>query len=149
MVCFPSTLWGRPIRSPAYSHRPPCCIWQSFKTSAGMSVCELCPWQQANRGCHERAGQQRRRKENSNERKSVMEGTARETICDQMRVGVSEFQKRSFVWQMVSWDCWECWDWVFYRLSSLDIPDWLRLVLSIWPFISEVTALIPLLSSQL
>lgn len=59
---------------------PHCRIWQSFKTSPGMSVCVLCPWQQANRGCHERAGRRRRRrrrKENSNERR-VMEGTEKE-----------------------------------------------------------------------
>lgn len=39
MVCFPTPLWGRPIRSLAYSHCPQCRISLSFKTSAELSVC--------------------------------------------------------------------------------------------------------------
>lgn len=87
---------------------PPCRIWQSFKTSAGMSVCVLCPWQRANRGCHEKAGQWWRRKENSNERGEKewwreQRGKGENSVSEiwRVRVGVCEFHKRSFVWQMV------------------------------------------------
>ena len=108
----------------------PCCIWLSFKTSAGMSVCVMCPWHTANRGCHERAGQQQRRR-----RKEIaVREWWREKLCEQDTEGVWKRWeyisvgpiKGALSGRWYSWDCWECWDWVFDRLSSLDIPDWLR-----------------------
>lgn len=105
MVCFPSPLRSRPIRAPAGGHRPPCCIWQGFKTTAGMSVCARCWWQQANRGCHERAWPPPTREKKQLRGEKRREGRSKcelhtEGVWGKMREGVGEIHKRRFVWQM-------------------------------------------------
>lgn len=50
VVCFPSLPSnGVAGLEPPPPHLPTPRIWQSFKTSAGMSMCMLCQWQRAKR----------------------------------------------------------------------------------------------------